>query len=364
MESKGPNLEPPWAWGTSSLSTVIGGGLVLFLMRKRLPGLNPLLKYIMYFMAIEMIFGNLVNLVCETVMSIWNLNTFTMCTISRLADFFTTQTQVMSLMMISGVRFFIAYRANQTRTYNETILNVIIILAYLIGTVGLSVVYFVLAWNGHVIGVNLCLAQDHDSGLMPTLLVTALPFYILSFLTLVGDVGLLILIQKKKNTKVAPEQLVPWKSCPEEEEYSLTIPIHATSLSVVLVVVPSTVMAIALNTDEKWIAPMISRPLRCLTLWFLVMKCVRIKKPKAVTPPKGLQRHGEEDDEEEEDEVPNEVGSAENPGLPLPMVEIVDENHANGSEDRDEIDEEVIDAQDQNQGLEEQTLVETRESAF
>ena len=55
-------------------------------------------------------------------------------------------------------------------------------------------------------------------------------------------------------------------------------------------------MASLTQTQHKWIGLTVTRLERVGTLLFMILRVTKTKKNKTIAPPKGLQRHGEEDD--------------------------------------------------------------------
>ena len=58
----------------------------------------------------------------------------------------------------------------------------------------------------------------------------------------------------------------------------------------------SILMASLTQTQHKWIGLIVTRLERVGTLLFMILRVTKTKKNKTIAPPKGLQRHGEEDD--------------------------------------------------------------------
>ena len=71
--------EPPWSWGTTLPVGILGGGLCLFLARKRLEGLNDIIKSIFYAMGLEMIIGHSLELVFYVLWRVFEMNNFGVC---------------------------------------------------------------------------------------------------------------------------------------------------------------------------------------------------------------------------------------------------------------------------------------------
>ena len=71
--------EPPWSWGPTLSTSVLGGGLCLFLARKKLEGLNDIIKSIFYAMGLEMIVGHFIELVFYVLWRVFEINNFGVC---------------------------------------------------------------------------------------------------------------------------------------------------------------------------------------------------------------------------------------------------------------------------------------------
>ena len=87
-------------------------------------------------------------------------------------------------------------------------------------------------------------------------------------------------------------------------------------------------MASLTQTQHKWIGLTVTRLERVGTLLFMILRVTKTKKNKTIAPPKGLQRHGEEDDIPENADVEGhgqdqdqEVIPANNGLGMLPMIE-------------------------------------------
>ena len=159
---------------------------------------------------------------------------------TRLMTAFNGQFHKVSLAVISLTRFFMAYKATKTRTYNKKKVKQAIGAGYVIWLSGMSAIFFMLAWNGHLYGINKCSNEDQKDekdpkgaktvGFYATVTTACL------VATLIGDVSLYILMKKRKQS-VAPTDkgLIPWVSS-SKELYSMEVPIYATSLSAGLLV--------------------------------------------------------------------------------------------------------------------------------
>ena len=154
--------------------------------------------------------------------------------------FFNGNFHRVSLAFISLTRYFIAYRATKTRSYNKKKVKLAIGAGYAVWLFGLSAIFFTLAWNGHIYGINKCSNEDQKDEKDPKGTNTIGFFAIITtasiVATLIGDVSLFLLMKKRKQS-VAPtdKSLIPWVSS-SEELYNMDVPIYATSLSVGLLV--------------------------------------------------------------------------------------------------------------------------------
>ena len=169
-----------------------------------------------------------------------NLYSTLSLTLTRLMTLFNGQFHKVSLAFISLTRFFMAYKATKTRTYNKKKVKQAIVAGYVFWLSGMSAIFFTLAWNGHLYAINKCSNEDQKDEKDPKVAKTVGFFAIVTtaciVATLIGDVSLYILMKKRKQS-VAPTEkgLIPWVSS-SKELYNMEVPIYATSLSAGLLV--------------------------------------------------------------------------------------------------------------------------------
>ena len=86
---------------SSTVVCIFGSVLLLFLIKKRLEGLNSLIKSIMYFMAAQSFLANLTYLTCTLIVSYYQVKNIVSCAIILLAKAVRRIGVLFSLALIS-----------------------------------------------------------------------------------------------------------------------------------------------------------------------------------------------------------------------------------------------------------------------
>ena len=119
---------------TSSIC-VFSSVLYSFLIKKKLSGLNTIIKTILYFMAGGSFISNLIVSVNISLMYFWQLQNFITCSLNRISLSVNYFNILVSLALISQVRYYIAVKTSQIKAYKKKILH------YIIATVYLSLIH-------------------------------------------------------------------------------------------------------------------------------------------------------------------------------------------------------------------------------
>ena len=301
---------------SSTVVCLFGSALLLFLIKKRLVGLNSLIKSIMYFMAALNFISNLIFLICTCtlVVSFWQVENVTSCIISQFTKAIRRFGVLISIALISQIRYYIALKTSQNRMYKKNTLKYIIIAALAISLGGFSVTFTIFVFNDMVPLVSICSGSpDSFPDKIPLFGIILLSFASLIVLVnLISDISMLIFIHKRK-TKVKPTQLIPWKSSSKKEANDLKVPVHATILSSLSFILTAFMI---IFTEKLVEAGTILQILifSCNQLWInlvipyvMLLKIIKTKKSQPVIP-QGLQRHGEDEEDNGNDvEHKNEI---------------------------------------------------------
>ena len=291
----------------STLISVFASALFLFLIKKKLSGLNTIIKSILYFMAGGSFISNLISYVSLILMLFWKFQNFTTCAviqITRTVDFFNI---LVSLALISQVRYYIAVKTAQIKAYNKKTLQYIIIAVYILSLSLYFVFRLIAVLYGRVPIITRCSGNtdiDNTKYQLSPMINGTFALLIL-IINLIGDISMLLFIWKRKN-QVSPVQLIPWKSVSESEDDDLAVPVHATALSVVTLIVLLTSLSIYTKLDNSLVlAPVLFITLSKLWAnvvipYVMMFKIIKTKKPKLVIP-KGLQMHEEDVGDAKED---------------------------------------------------------------
>ena len=110
----------------SSLICVVASVLYFFLIKKKTSGLNVIIKSILYFMAGGSFLSNLITSINGILMFFWHLKNFTTCTMNRVSLTANNFSILVSLALISQVRYYIAVKTSQIRAYKKKTLKYII----------------------------------------------------------------------------------------------------------------------------------------------------------------------------------------------------------------------------------------------
>ena len=185
-------------------------------------------------------FSQLIASVNISLMYFWQLQNFISCIInpiSQAANYFNI---VISLALISQVRYYIAVKTSQIKAYKKKTLHYIIATVYILSLSGAIIVTIIGIHYGRAPIVTECSGKaevDNDKYRIRIGLMILAPFAMLiNIINLIGDVSMLYFIWKRKN-QVSPVQLIPWKSVSKSEDNDMAVPVHATALSTVSLIV-------------------------------------------------------------------------------------------------------------------------------
>ena len=299
----------------SSLICVFASALYLFLIKKKLSGLNTIIKSILYFMAGGSFISNLISFVSLILMCFWKFQSFTTCAmiqITRTVNYFNI---LISLALISQVRYYIAVKTSQIKVYNKKTLRYIIATIYILSLSLYLVSRIIAILYGRAPIITRCSGNpDIDNTKYQLSLMINGPLALLILIiNLIGDFSMLLFIWKRKN-QVSPAQLIPWKSVSKSEDDDMAVPVHATALSVVSLIVLLVTISIYTKLDNSMVlAPVLLIALSRLWAnvvipYVMLFKIIKTKKPKPVIP-KGLQMH--EEDGVDANEEANEMADSD-----------------------------------------------------
>ena len=121
--------------------------LFLYLIKKKLSGLNPLIKSILYFLAGFKITLNFIRLITVLVMLLWQLKIFSLCMIPILVIHLTIFGTIVSLSMISNVRLYLAIQTSPLTTYKKKHIQYFMVIIYIV-SFGMYILNFIYSgWN-------------------------------------------------------------------------------------------------------------------------------------------------------------------------------------------------------------------------
>ena len=110
----------------ASLICVFSSACYGFLIKKKLSGLNKIIRTILYFMAGGSFISNLIESLNISLMHFWQLQNFITCTVNMLSHTFNFFNILLSLALISHVRYYIAVKTSKIKAYKKKTLNYII----------------------------------------------------------------------------------------------------------------------------------------------------------------------------------------------------------------------------------------------
>ena len=287
----------------TSLICVFTSVLYSFLIKKKLSGLNTIIKTILYFMAGGSFICNLIVSVNISLMYFWSLqNLIITCTMNRISHTVNYFNIIVSLALISQVRYYIAVKTSQIKAYNKKSLHYIIAAVYILSLGGVIIVINIGIHYGRAPIINKCSGRaEVDNTKYNIGLMIYGPFALMIvIINLIGDISMLFFIWKRKS-QVSPAQLIPWKSISKSEDNDMAVPVHATALSVVSLIVIVIIISIVakFNLASLDLAPVLLFALNRLWInvvipYVMFFKIIKTKKPKPIIP-KGLQMHEEDD---------------------------------------------------------------------
>ena len=298
---------------SSTVVCIFGSVLLIYLIKKRLEGLNSLIKSIMYFMAAQSFLANLTYLIFTLIMSYYEIKTIVSCAIILLSKAVRRIGILLSLALISQIRYYIALRTSQTKSYKKSILKYIIVAVLVVGLGGYIATFAIFALNDMVPLVSICSGSpDSFPEKIPIFAIVTMSYAIIIILAnLISDISMLIFIYKRRK-KVNPTQLIPWKSASKKEENDMEVPVHATILSTLSFIIMTSIIVFFQKLFEAGpIFHIILWSLNQLWICFVIpyvmlLKIIKTKKPQPVIP-QGLQMHDEEEDDENNDNNDNKT---------------------------------------------------------
>ena len=256
-------------------------------------------------MAIESFFANLsLFIVSIFVLNVWHAQNLISCLIFELSNALRCFGTLISLALISQVRYFIALKTSKMKAYNKKKLQFFITTFCVFSFFGIIVAFIVCTLNGAAPLIDICTENEIDEEKTPWLFIIMCPFIILIVLSnLLGDILMLMFIWKRKN-KIKPTKLIPWKSKSKAEENDMTVPVHATILSITSLIV-MIISFILINFNVKGspllpnsiMFPLLSIYMNVVIPYVMLFKIIKTKKIYPSVP-KGLQRYGEESEDE------------------------------------------------------------------
>ena len=96
---------------------IFGAGMCLYLIKKKMTGLNILIKSILYTMTGQYFVMSIIGFVCTHLLTVWHLRNFTICMVYGMTRLISRFGNLTSLALISQVRYFIALKVSQSKAY-------------------------------------------------------------------------------------------------------------------------------------------------------------------------------------------------------------------------------------------------------
>ena len=180
----------------------------------------------------------------------------------------------------------------------ETLRN-LIILVYVLVIGGSTGTLLIFEWQGLSPDTTYCIRLENEDNEDPLILAAIMASFafVCILAILIGDILMLIFIWKRK-IEVAPSKLVPWKSTSKEEDNDMTVPVHATILSTVLLCFLAGRTALLFQKQTfSWITESFSWAITGSMIPYIIFNVIKTKKPYPVIP-RGLQRYEENEEEE------------------------------------------------------------------
>ena len=182
---------------------LIASVFFLYLIKKKMSDLNPLIKSILYFLAGFKITLNLIDLITVLVILLWQSRNFSLCMIHILVSYFKKFGTIVSLSIISNVRLYLAIQTSPLTPYKKKQIQYIMVIIYIV-SFGMYTLNFIHSgWNGSIYIVNKCSNIYSNNNLTFTYFVNfALPIYFI-LINFVGDATLLNFIwSRRRNTVI------------------------------------------------------------------------------------------------------------------------------------------------------------------
>ena len=207
-----------------------------------------------------------------------------------------------------------------------------IIFVYVLVIGGSTGTLLIFEWQGLSPDTTYCIRLENEDNENPLILAAIMAsFAFVCILAIfIGDILMLMFIWKRNN-EVVPSKLVPWKSTSKEEDDDMTVPVHATILSTMLLCVLAGRTALLIQKHTfSWITESFSWAITGSMIPYIIFNVIKTKKPYPVIP-RGLQRY--EENEEEEEEPSGTNSSANNLGaIEIGGTEMNDEERNDKSE--------------------------------
>ena len=175
----------------------------LYLIKKKLSDLNPLIKSILYFLAGFKITLNLIYLITVLVILLWQSRNFSLCMIHILASYFKRFGIIVSLSIISNVRLYLAIQTSPLTPYKKKQIQYIMVIIYIV-SFGMYIFNFIHSgWNGSIYSINKCSNIYSSNNLTFTHFVIYALYILFILINFVGDATLLNFIwSRRRNTVI------------------------------------------------------------------------------------------------------------------------------------------------------------------
>ena len=261
--------------------------------------INSLIKAIFYFIAIQ-------NLLCFTVMLTAEIIIYTnqeqniiTCSLLCYTISLTSSTDSMLTTLISVLRFHMAWKASNAKIAKKGILTAAIFCTILAHYFFIFLIFFSHVYFRTQSEIAWCANEFYDihTEFPISHIIYFIEAVVILFIGLYSDISLYLFI-KKRNQNSKESKLVSWKTSIEEEK--LGVPIRATLVTTITMIISSVVIPISLSFDyfgkyTIWIGLTLGVFWTAFHLPCLLIFTVNHKKKETsirrIQPPKCLQFH-------------------------------------------------------------------------
>lgn len=226
------------------------------------------------------------------------------CRVQANSTIFTLGTYPMG-SCISFLRYYSVQKASKTRLVKAKTMALFICF----GTItSYSIIISEMNFNdinGYFSFLSLCDHEDLQRPKNPLVVIGILSYFTVIIIGLIYDVKLIIFV-KKRGTQVQSEAtLVPWKSSDESVSNDLQVPVRATVITIVIILILFGLAVFAKylmhGIDDSefhlWLQPIIMIPAAVFPVILVTLTVKQQDKLKVSQPPTALQFHDENIDD-------------------------------------------------------------------